>query len=131
SQWRITGCGGRSAAQYEHAVIRPAACEGGDDLRRNPGAAAAASCPSLPATRPDGGQAGRLVAWLFARWGVQSRLPKVDRDIACASETKTASGSAMSDACLVRPLPFLCLGRAERFDTGPANSRYRRNLVIA
>jgi hypothetical protein len=131
SQSRIPGCGGRAAAQYEQAVIHPAAGEGGDDLRRNPGAAAAASCLSLPGTRPDVYQADRLVAWLFAGWGVQSRLPKVDRDIACASETKTASGSAMSDARLVRPLLFPCLGRAERFDTGPASDRYRRIFLLA
>jgi len=31
----------------------------------------------------------------------------------------------MSYARLVRPLLFPCLGRAERFDTGPASDRYR------
>jgi len=35
----------------------------------------------------------------------------------------------MSYARLVRPLQFPCLGRAERFDTGPASDRYRRDPV--
>jgi len=82
--------------------FHPAAGEGGDDLRRNPGAAAAASRHSLPCTQPDVDQADRLVAWLFGAGGVHSRLQKVDRNNAQASETKTASGSAMSDTCPVR-----------------------------
>jgi hypothetical protein len=51
--------------------------------------------------RAEVSRAGRLVARLFGDWGVQSRLQKVDRNNARASEKDTGlSGAAVSEASL-------------------------------
>jgi hypothetical protein len=82
----------------------PAPGGGRDDLRRNPGAAAAAACLPLPGGEPDVVAADRLVARLFGARRVHPRLQTVERDNALARENAPSAASvSRARRCAVRP----------------------------
>jgi len=91
SQRRGAGRSGRAAARNEHPVIHPVPGGGGDDLRRNPGAAATAPCLPLPGGEPDVGAADRLVARLFEAFGVH--LPPEIRNKPVLTSCMSSFGS--------------------------------------
>ena len=115
SQRRGTGRSGRATARHEHADIHPAPCGGGDDLRRNPGAAAAAPCLPLPGGEPDVVAADRLGARLFGTRGVHPRLQTVDRNNALAREKAPPTASiSCARPPAVRPGGYRIRFRARR-----------------